>query len=90
MSINKGKKKLTKPVCKFGVFFTDIAEGDVKLYVDGALDGVVHFFTYGQALGKIDELREKGWLPISPNTDAIEALLRTAEAFHLRMVGRED
>lgn len=86
----KNKKKLTAPIGKFGIVFTDIAEGDVKMYTDGALDGVVHFFTYGQALEKIDELREMDWLPISPNVEAIEALLRTAEKYHLKVTHRED
>lgn len=90
MPDDKRKKKLTNPVCKFGITFTDTSEGDIRMWTDGAFDGAVHFFTYGQALEKIDELREMGWLSISPNTDAIEALLRTAEKYHLRMVRHDE
>lgn len=84
------KKKLTNPVCKFSVTFDDIAEGRVRMFVDGTFDGDVHFDTYGQALHHIDELRDMGWLPMSPNVEAIEALLRTAEKYHLRVSGQSD
>jgi hypothetical protein len=85
----KKGNKITNPVCKFSVTFDDIAEGRVRLFVDGALQNDVHFFTYGQALEKIDELRDAGWLPLTPNVEAIEALLRTAEKYHIRMAGRD-
>lgn len=82
-------KKTTNANQKFSVTFDDIAEGRVRLFVNGTLDRAVHFDTYGQALRHIDELRDKGWLPLTPNVEAIEALLRTAEKYHLKASGGE-
>ena len=83
--------KLTNPnpTKKFSVNFDDTAEGRVRLFVNGKLDSEIHFDTYGQALRHIDSLRDKGWLPISPNVEAIEALLRTAELYHLKAEGSD-
>lgn len=79
-----------EPVKKFSVTFDDTAEGRVRLFKDGKLDSDVHFDTYGQALRHIDELRDGGWQPLSPNVEAIEALLRTAELYHLKAMGRDE
>lgn len=91
MALNKKHvPPINNPVNKFSVTFDDIAEGRVRLFVDGVFQRDVHFQSYGQALEKVDELRDTGWLPLTPNTEAIEALLRTAEKFHLRMVGHDE
>lgn len=71
----------------FSVTFDDTAEGRVRLFENKAFTRDVNFFTYGQALHHIDELRDAGWLPLTPNVEAIEALLRTAEKYHKKVVG---
>jgi hypothetical protein len=53
---SKGKKKLTDPVCKFGITFTDIAEGDIRMYTDGAFDGAVHFLAIRIMMLKLTHL----------------------------------
>lgn len=78
------------PMQKFSITFDDIAEGRVRLFVDGKFERDVHFDTYGQALHHVDELRDAGWLPMSPNVEAIETLLRTAELYHLKAMGRDE
>lgn len=75
---------------KFSVTFDDTAEGRVRLFADGALTREVHFDTYGQALQHIDALREAGFMPQTPNVEAIETLLRTAELYHLKAMGRDE
>lgn len=82
-------KKPVNVVNKFSVTFDDTAEGRVRLFVDGSLSREVRFDTYGQALEHIDALRDKGWLPLTPNVEAIEALLRTAELYHKKAMGDE-
>lgn len=73
----------------FSITFDDIAEGRVRLFEKGVHMRDMHFDTYGQALHHIDELRDKGWNPLNPNAEAIEALLRTAHLYHKRCVGGE-
>ncbi len=85
-----GKLSNAAIVKKFSITFDDTAEGRVRLFKDGKLDSEVHFDTYGQALRHIDELREAGWLAMSANVEAIENLLRTAELYHLKAMGRDE
>lgn len=73
----------------FSVVFDDIAEGRVRLFSKGKHTRDVHFDTYGQALRHIDDLREQGYQALSPNVEAIENLLRTAELYHQKAEGDE-
>lgn len=82
--------RINPAVRKFSITFDDIAEGRVRLFENGACTNNVNFFTYGQALMHIDQLRDKGWLPLTPNVEAIEALLRTAEKYHQKVSHRDD
>lgn len=70
---------------KFSITFDDTAEGRVRLFEDGACINNIYFNGYGQALMHINQLREKGWRPLSPNVEAIEALLNTAEKYHQKV-----
>lgn len=70
---------------KFSITFDDTAEGRVRLFEDGVHTHDVHFSTYAQALSHIGELRDRQWLPMSPNVEAIEALLHTAEKYHQKV-----
>lgn len=74
---------------KYSITFDDTAEGRVRLFVDARLEREAHFDTYGQALKMVDELREQGWLSMSPNVDAIENLLRTAELYEYKARGMD-
>lgn len=75
---------------KFSITFDDTAEGRVRLFENGVHTTDVNFFTYGQALQHITQLREKKWQPMSPNVEAIEALLHTAEKYHQKVSYRDD
>lgn len=81
--------KLTGDNRKYTITFDDIAEGRVRLFVDGKLENEAHFDTYGQALRMLDELRDEGWLTMSPNVEAIENLLRTAELYEFKTRGMD-
>lgn len=74
----------------FSVVFDDIAEGRVRLFNEGKHIRDVHFDTYGQALRHINELREREYQALSPNVEAVEALLRTAELYHKKAMGDGD
>lgn len=73
----------------FSVVFDDIAEGRVRLFAKGKHIRDVRFDTYGQALRHIEDLRERGYEALSPNVEAVEALLRTAELYHKKAMGDE-
>lgn len=73
----------------FSVTFDDTAEGRVRLFENRTHTRDINFITYGQALRHINELRDAGWLPLTPNVEAIEALLRTAELYHKKAMGDE-
>ena len=81
--------KLTGDNHKYTITFDDIAEGRVCIFVDGTLKNEAHFDTYGQALQMMDALRDEGWLPMSPNVEAIENLLRTAELYEFKAKGMD-
>mgnify|MGYP003432140242 CR=1 FL=1 len=81
--------KLTGDNRIYTITFDDIAEGRVRLFVDGKLENEAHFDTYGQALRMLDELRDEGWLTMSPNVEAIENLLRTAELYEFKAKGMD-
>lgn len=79
--------KPKQSVNTFSVTFDDIAEGRIRKFINGALNEEFHFDTYGQALHHIEQLREKGWQPLTMTAEAIEVLLQTAEKYHRKVTG---